>query len=56
MVVGCSGVVGVEMVGAWDFGALVGTVSLLLTLIAGDVHLGGDGAVVKIPVSGALLH
>ena len=37
MVVGCSGVVGVEMVGAWDFGALVGTVSLLLTAIAGDV-------------------
>ena len=37
MVVGCSGVVGVEMVGAWDFRALVGTVSLLLTAVAGDV-------------------
>ena len=37
VVVGCSGVVDVEMVGAWDFGALVGTVSLLLTAVAGDV-------------------
>ena len=37
MVVDCSGVAGIEMVGAWDFGALVGTVSLLLTAVAGDV-------------------
>lgn len=37
VVVGCSGVVDVEMVSAGDFGALVGTVSLLLTTVAGDV-------------------
>ena len=37
VVVGCSGVIDVEMVGAGGLGALVGTVTLLLTTVAGDV-------------------
>ena len=37
VVVGSGGIVGIEMVGAGDFGALVGTVSFLLTTVAGDV-------------------
>ena len=37
IVVGCSSVIDVEMVGARNSGALVGTVALLLTAVAGDV-------------------
>ena len=37
VVVCCSGIVGIEMIDGGDFGALVGTVSFLLTTVAGDV-------------------
>ena len=37
VVVGCGGIVGIEMVGAGDFRALVGMVSFLLALVARNV-------------------